>query len=451
MHTRIHRPRRSSSTLVILGLLVALACPAIAPAQAPDQPKSKRQATDVGKLLDRLDELRRKAGEDEWSMVMRDLILLGPKAVPELIVEMDATHDDFMRRCLGFVFRGIGDKRAVPCLIRALPKTCVKPGSDMGYLAKDAKLMKFMQEHDGQGKVGGPHWSFGRSVNEVRTTLQKLTGSTHGEDEIVHVFLQGSPRQKYLQRTLYQRCAERWASWWKLHAKELVDDPQYADVKLPPLAVPASLAKAFPQGPGVEIDGRHSNHLLESVRDPKAKRVFIDLDTGRMGRLPEFLRAPAGKEERLDDIVAWAAREGYDMMGTLYTPPGSMKPHYVLRGLGLTLWQIETAAWKTLDDDIHASKPLNMGLRTEGILARFDSLKGRYVPEETATFLFQTREGGYGAIFVGVEVHDDSLKPGGAPMLQDDLELNPIASNKGRRYAFTMISEPEEREKPKKP
>jgi hypothetical protein len=354
-----------------------------------------------------------------------------------------------MMRCLAFVLRGIGDKRAIPCLIRTLPKTCVSPRSDMGYIANDPKLLTFMQEHDAQEKAGGKYFSFGRAINECRATLQKLTGSKQGEDEIVHVFLQGTPRQQYLQRMLYQRCAERWAGWWELHAKELVDDPKFAHVNLAPLAKPAGLEKAFPQGPRVEIDGRHSNHLLESVLDPKAKRVFIDLDTGRMGPLPEFLRAPAGKEERLDDIVAWAAREGYDMMGTLYTPPGSKEPHYVLRGLGLSLWQIETAAWKTLDDDIHASKPLNMGLRTEGILARFDSLKGRYVPEETATFLFQTREGGYGAIFVGVEVHDDTLKADGRPM-QDDQELNPVAFNKGRRYAFTMISEPAEK-KGKKP
>jgi hypothetical protein len=35
-------------------------------------------------------------------------------------------------------------------------------------------------------------------------------------------------------------------------------------------------------------------------------------------------------------------------MGTEYTPPGG-EPHYVLRGLGLALWQIETDRWETLE------------------------------------------------------------------------------------------------------
>ena len=443
----------SSRAGVFLGLILIgfLSSPLFI--QAADDPKPKRQDTEVGKLLNRLDETRSKAGQDEWTMALRDLILLGPKAVPELIVEMDATQSDMSMRCVAYALRGIGDKRAIPCLIRAIPKSCIRPGSDMGYLAKDPKLLAFMQEHDIEGKVGGKHFGFGRPINEIRAALQKLTGTKHGEDEIVHVFLQGTPRQQYLQRSLYQRCAERWAAWWEVHAKEFVDDPTYAHVKLTPLTEPTSVARAFPQGPQVQVDGRHGNHILESVLDPKAKRVFLDLDTGRSTKLPDFLRPAAGKEERLDDIVAWAAREGYDLMCTQYTPPGSNQSHYVLRGLGLTLWQIETDGWKSIETDIHESKPLNMGLRTEGILARFDSLRGRYVPGETATFLFQTREGGYGDIFVGVEVYDDSQKPGG--ISQGDDELNPVAFNKGRRFAYSLISAPEpppagiETEKPK--
>ena len=438
----------SGQTAAHLGL-VLFASSMLASLQAADDLKPKHSDTEVGKLLTKLDSVQNNAGQDEWSKVLRDLILLGPKAVPELITEMDAAKGDMQMRCLAFALRGIGDKRAIPCLIRAIPRSCIRPGSDMGYRARDVKLLAFMQEHDNQGKTGGEYFSFGRPINEIRTALQKLTGTKNGEDEIVNVFLQGSPRQQYLERSLYQRCAERWAAWWEVHAKELVDDPTLALVKLAPMANPTTSARTFPQGPNVQVEGRNSNHILESVLDPKAKRVFLDLDTGRSAKLPEFLRAPTGKDERLDDIVAWAAREGYDLMCTQYTPPGSKESHYVLRGLGLTLWQIETDAWKTIENDIRESKPLNMGLQTEGILARFDSLRGRYVPEETATFLFQTREGGYGALFVGVEVYDDSQKPGG-PAGNDD-ELNPVAFNKGRRFAFMLISGTEERPAKKAP
>lgn len=408
-------------------------------------PTPKRQPTAVGKLLERLDELRPKFGEvDEWAGALRDLIRLGPNAVPELIAELDATKDDVMVRCLGFVLRGIGDKRAIPALIRALPKTCVPSGSDCAFVAKDPVLLAFMQKHDNDERDQMvTHYSFGRSVCEVRATLQKLTGMKHGEDDLVNIMLQGTPRQKFLQRSHYQRCAERWANWWELHWKEHVADVRYARVKLTPLAEASPLFSNFPQGPEVKIAGRHPGHILESVRNPKAKHVFLDLDTGREAALPNELRAPAGQPERLDDILAWAAREGFDLMGTEYQVPGEQKSHYVLRGLGLTTWQIKTERWKTLERELGEDGPLDMGTRTDGLLARFDLAKKQYVPEETATFLYQTREGGFGALFVGVEVHDNSLKPGG--FLPADDDLHPVAFFKGRRFAFALIAGPDDR------
>jgi hypothetical protein len=404
------------------------------------QPIRKRPETAVGKLLNQLDELRPKGGQDEWATVLRELVELGPAAVPELIAEMDSTNNEYMLRCLGFVMRGIGDKRAVPALIRALPKTCVTARSDMGYIAKDPGLLAFMQKHDidDRDEHKDQYYSFGRAINEFRVTLPKLTGASHGEDEIVHVFLEGSPHQQFLQRSLYQRCAERWAAWWEKNWKEHVADESYAKVNLPPLTEKPPTPLRFPHGADITVDS-HGNHLLESVRNPKAETVFHDFDTGRIAALPEHLRAAANLPERLDDILAWAAHEGFDLMGTEYTPPGSDKPHYVLSGLGLTAWHVETARWQSLDEELQADESPALGRRSGGLLARFDAAKGQYVPEETATFFFQTREGGHGAIFVGVEVHDDNLKPGGLTSVDD--ELRPIAFHKGRRFAYKMIAQ----------
>jgi RNA polymerase sigma factor (sigma-70 family) len=401
----------------------------------------KRQATETGKLLNQLDELRTQRGEDEWAGVLRELIQLGPKAVPELIAEMDATHDEAMLRCLAFVVRGIGDKRALPALIRALPKTCVSPGSDYGFIANDPDLLAFMQKHDMENtQPGGTHYAFGRAVNEFRVTLQRWTRAKQGEDEIVNVFLEGTPRQQYLQRSLYHRCAERWAKWWEVHWKEHVKDERYARVNLAPLSEEPGAGNGFPHGPDVKLNERRAGHVLEAGRNPKAKHVFLDLDTGRQRGLPAHLRAAAGQPERLDDILAWASREGFDLMGTEYRLPGEENTHYVLRGIGLALWQIETERWKTLEEELRDKGPLNMGTRTDGLLAPFDAARGQYLPEETATFLFQTREGSYGAIFVGVEVHDDSLKAGGAAPA--DIELSPIAFYKGRRFAYVIVTGP---------
>jgi beta-lactamase regulating signal transducer with metallopeptidase domain len=404
------------------------------------KPARERKNTDVGRLLNRLDELRLKIGQDDWAIALRDLIQLGPNAVPELIAEMDASDNDYMLRCMGFVLRGIGDKRAVPALIRALPKACVDHGSDCGFIAKDPQLLAFMQKYDmdDTDEFKEHYYSFGRAVNEFRVALQKLTGQTHGEDEIVYVSLEGSDHQRYLQRKMYHRVAQRWADWWEQNWEKYVDDPHYAKVNLPPPPTePASPLGEFPHGPAVKIDGQHSGWLLESVRRTSAENVFYDLDTGRVSNLPKQLLADEGQPERLDDINAWAAREGFDLMGTEYTPPGSDKPHYVLRGLGLSAWHIETDRWQTLETDLQKEGPFEMGPRVDGLLAHFDSTHGRYEPAATAAFLFKTREGGYGAIFVGVEVHDDSLKPGGVS--SGDEELRPIAFRKGRRFAYSLI------------
>ncbi len=423
----------------------------------------QRKPTDVGKLLDRLEQLRPQAGQDEWAFALRDLIQLGPPAVPELIAEMDATHDSFMLRCLVFALRGIGDKRAIPGLIRAIPKSCIPPGSDMGYMAKDPDLLAFMQKHEGNPSFSKSHYSFGRPITELRFTLQEMTGQKMGEDEIVSIFLAGEPRQQFLKQSLYQRCAERWSKWWELHHAEYVKEDGYAKVNLPPLAGQSFSEQDFPHGPAVKIGDGASGHILESVRNPRAKNVFLDLDTGRQGALPKQLQGPEdqpermdnlfalasvfvplgglkrSQPERLDDIFAWAAREGFDLMGTEYLVPGDDTPHYVLRGLGLAAWQIETDRWDTLETDLRDAKPLDMGTRTDGLLAKFDAAKGRYEPEGTATFLYKTREGSYGAIFVGVEVHDTDMRERIGRPAGPNINLDPKGFYKGRRFGYMTI------------
>ena len=313
----------------------------------------------------------------------------------------------------------------------------------MGYRADNAELMAYMQKHDyDEEKKEKTHYSFGRPITEINASLKKLTRQQFAEKEISGVFLEGSPRRQYMQRLLYQKCAERWAKWWELHWRDYTHEKEYSLVKLAPLEPFVDDAKAvgFPQGPQVKIDGRSSGHCIESVRDPNAEYVFLDFDTGRKCGLPKHLKAEAGQPERLDDILAWAAVEGFDLMGTEYKVPGSDKSHYVLRGLGLTTWQIKTERWKTFETEIKAAKPFDMGTRTDGLLASYDKAKGHYLPEETATFLFQTREGGFGAIFVGVEVYNTNVQPGRLP--SRDEELNPVAFRKGRRFAYTLVSIP---------
>jgi hypothetical protein len=198
----------------------------------------------------------------------------GQSAVPDLIVELDATDDDMMLRSLGFILRAIGDKRAVPALIRAIPKTLRKPASGFGLRADDAELLAFMQKNEHR-QGGAPReglYSFGRPVHEITGALEKLTGANQREEEIYNVLLGGGPRQQQLQRRLYHECAQRWATWWEANWKANVSDEKYAVVNLPtsddqPLAV-------FPHGPDIKIPRPRILSIVESDADPKARERF---------------------------------------------------------------------------------------------------------------------------------------------------------------------------------
>jgi hypothetical protein len=428
--------------------------PAAAAPPAVTPPPPKGEPTAARKLLDRLKELKpqgkSEALEDPGAAVLRDLIQLGPAAIPDVVAELDATTDPFMLRCLGFVARGIGDTRAVPALIRSLPKTCLPPASDYGLRSDDPQLLAFMQAHAHDKKFGGGTlYAFGRPQTEFRTALQTLTGKNHDEDELNFVHLGGSPRQRDLQRALFRRCAERWAAWWERNAKTLAPDPRYAKVGLPPaprVVATVPVAAAFPHGPQAVVGEGSRGNLLESARARGAKHVVMDLDTGRGGALPEKLRPAPGQPERVDDIAAWAAGEGYDLMGTEYTPPGGGAPHYVIRGLGLTAWPIDAGKRGTLGDEITGGKPLDFGKPAAGLLARYDADTLAYRPEETGLFLFRTREGGFGWIFVGVEVHDDTLAAG-VPV-GGDPDLSPVSFWKGRRYGYGLVWDRAEEKEP---
>lgn len=141
---------------------------------------------------------------------MKSLIELGPDAVSALSDALDKTAQDdrLMLRSIPFVLRGIGDKRAVPALIRAIPKCFGADGSDMGYHCEDAELLKFMQQHDSsdnhdpnRGPERGYH--YGRPVNEVFPTLEKWTGHKDALHQLYNV--DGRQRRPSRSSVLGQR------------------------------------------------------------------------------------------------------------------------------------------------------------------------------------------------------------------------------------------------------
>src|SRR5437868_11916439 len=79
---------------------------------------------------------------------MPELVAVGQEAVPPLCAELDRTTVDRAIRRLAFALRAIGDPRAVPGLIRAIPRTHLPSSSDYGLIVADQALTEFMQKHD---------------------------------------------------------------------------------------------------------------------------------------------------------------------------------------------------------------------------------------------------------------------------------------------------------------
>jgi hypothetical protein len=156
-----------------------------------------------------------------------------------------------------------------------------------------------------------------------------------------------------------------------------------------------------------------------------------------MAPLPEGLRAITDVSHRMDEIQAWSANEGFDLMGTEYISEGEQKSNYFIRALGLTAWEIDTGRWKTLEQEVTLPGPWKMGRPAGGLLVHFDVDRKQFDEKAPATFLFQTREGAHGVMFVGVEVHDTNVKLG--ERMPANVDMHPVGFKKGRRFAWRLV------------
>ena len=113
--------------------------------------------------------------DEEWAQTIRELATIGKPAVPELVAELDRTDRDATLRSLAFCLRAIGDPRAVPALIRAIPKALRPPGSDCGVNIADPDLRAFMLAHQNYKDDRATHVACGRPVNEIISALERIT------------------------------------------------------------------------------------------------------------------------------------------------------------------------------------------------------------------------------------------------------------------------------------
>lgn len=327
--------------------------------------------------------------DDEMASAVRELIRIGPPALPQLIAELDRTDRSQTISALGIAIRGMKDYRAVHALIRNIPKTLRRPGSDCGIRIRDPELLQFMltlERYPVQKEAKNPSVSMGRPVNEILGTLEKLTGFLPPEkdrDSLRYVFLSDDPQQQQEQQKLFHVRMDLWRAWWANNHAQFLTEEEFEQFRDPtPAAVltdgldeveragEARFGPLFPSGTQMQLGPVHQVELMTVyfVDAPCA----IDFDRRRTFRLLEG--AAPGKERMFD----WDYDTGID-----YTLGSS--------GGDLYLWTIDRNRWDTLDEEIRSGKRLELGVETRGGLMAIH-------PPGIDTFLFLTREGGMGVL-----------------------------------------------------
>jgi hypothetical protein len=336
-----------------------------------------------------------------WATAARRLTEIGKPAVPPLIEELDRTTADRPLRSLGFTLRAIDDPRAVPALIRAIPRTLMPPLSDFGLKMDDPGLLAFLRKHDLDKDDRGDGFSFGRAYREVTGALHAITGQRFNEDELNFIHLDGTPKQRWLKRWLYHGLAARWAVWWKQNWRNFTDDPAYSKISVPQLpdAPPVASISAdqpFPTGDKARASGATGNVIVGPPQAQEYYRTFKDLDTGREIKWPKEL--PELAKAKGEEIKTFAAKEGFDLRGIEYKPTGSDRSYYVLQGLGLRAWQVDNSLYDKIESDLRAEKLPDLDRPASELLIDYDPVTKTYHPENRATFLFVTRDGTTGIL-----------------------------------------------------
>jgi beta-lactamase regulating signal transducer with metallopeptidase domain len=331
---------------------------------------------------------------ETWCLLMKDLVGIGPPAVPVLCDELDRTVRQGTLRRLAFALRAIGDPRAVPALIRAIPRTLLPSSSDYGLNVEDPELMAFMQQHDlGDDKI---HFGYGRPMREVFGALKKLTGHDIPMD-FNYVSLSEDPNRSRLQREIFMQYAMQWQAWWEEHARDLVQDEAYRHVNLAAQAESPPLPKRA-LGPTSRVSGGWSGSVLSppSVEGPYVDHL-LDLDTGRQPFWPTDI--PRTKEG-IDSAKfrEWAIVQGVDLV-CVDTGARDGSPRYVLKAIGLELVEIGPQDARNLERRIRTGS-LPEGRPAGELLVSADG-DGKDV---RPAFLYTTREGNRGMIRVTDQV-----------------------------------------------
>jgi beta-lactamase regulating signal transducer with metallopeptidase domain len=379
----------------------------------------KPRATEDARIDAAIEVLRNfsiSKNEESWARAVRELILRGGPVIPALIEELDRTTRDETMRALGFVLRGIDDPRSVPAMIRAIPRLYPGGGSDHGCrIENDRGLSQFMYDHDNSEKRpklpkgGARGFSFGRSIREIMPALEKLTGESHGWLELNFATGKGNGiAQHRMKSQAFVEHAERWADWWSKNWQDFVSDE--SDAQLVQIresldecaasitAMPRPEPRdGFPCGAGVTMSGDMRSRAVRLFDEPLVPGLY-DFDTGRQPVPARALVNGSPDGVASEELLAWAEREGVELVAMRTKLPGSDTPVYAFKPLGMQVWRIDNERFDELRNKIRYLDEIALPDPWEGLIAQTDEASGKYDGSLTASFLFKTENGVCGAL-----------------------------------------------------
>jgi beta-lactamase regulating signal transducer with metallopeptidase domain len=378
---------------------------------------------------------------DDWAIAIQTLADIGKPAVPHIVKALDEEQRDHAISKLAFALRAIGDPRAVPALIRALPRTLLPSRSDFGLRIEDQDLLRFMQKHDlSSSDRDKDSFDYGRAFREVAGALNKLTGADQNDMELNWVDLGETETQRALQRRLFHDLAQRWADWWSINWERFGVDEQYASVNLPPISNPLerSAASSLPVGPRLGLVVKYAGWIVQSAHE-STRRCFVDLDTSRESGWPSAL-PPVGQLGENSQVLVWGRSQGFDMLGITYQPPGYDAPLYCLQPLDMKVWQITPEQQRDLPRAIRGEIPYPTENPVDRLIPRKEAYEGFNKQQLGGTaFLFLTSEGTAGLLRMTAQVTDTNVQFG-RPASPND-QYSPTGFYRGVKLSFAIIAE----------
>ena len=187
-------------------------------------------AARAARLLAEFDKQNSSDQEPElWCVLMQELVTIGPAAVPQICEELDRTKEQPVLQRLCFALRAIGDPRAVPALIRAIPKN-LRRGGKIVVLVEDAKLAEFLRLHS---LKDGETLGCEQPARELFAALHALTRQDLNDEEVERIGFARGRRGQDVERRASFRHARLWQTWWEANWKKFTQDPAYSKVHLP--------------------------------------------------------------------------------------------------------------------------------------------------------------------------------------------------------------------------